>query len=168
MGGGASAARGELNKKYKINKKKELGKGGFASVFKAVEKGTTKEWAVKIIKRNDPRTGKPLIDEKYLQTEIKILHGLGTAHQHILTLQDYYEAKEELLLVLELAGGGTLLERIDKRGAFNEELAALVMRQLCDATQFLHDHKVIHRDMKVFRPLARSPARPRARAPAQM
>ena len=140
-------ARIELDEKYLLTRLR-LGQGAFAEVVLAEERADRKQkWAVKIIQRLSP-SGKTLIDEGYLRTEISILRGLGVAHPHILALKDYYEDTQEVLLVVECAAGGTLLERIDRRGKFSEADASFAVRQLVDAVCFLHGNGVIHRDMK--------------------
>ena len=170
MGGSSSKpiipttkARLEMDAKY-ILTKKSLGKGAFAEVFLGEEQADRKKkWAIKSIQRLGPG-GKTLIDESYLRTEIHILRGLGAAHPHILTLQDYYEDEQELLLVLECAGGGTLLERINRRGAFSEADASFVSRQIVDAVAFLHANGVVHRDLKPENILTRTGKRDQVHA----
>jgi len=52
------------------------------------------------------------------------------------------------VLVLELADGGEVFERIISKGPFSEASAALVIRQVALALEHLGIHKLVHRDIK--------------------
>uniref|UniRef100_A0A8C6PEX3 Ribosomal protein S6 kinase n=1 Tax=Nothobranchius furzeri TaxID=105023 RepID=A0A8C6PEX3_NOTFU len=51
-------------------------------------------------------------------------------------------------LVLELLGGGELLERIRREQHFSETEASRIMRKLVSAVSHMHDVGVVHRDLK--------------------
>ena len=51
-------------------------------------------------------------------------------------------------LVLELLGGGELLERIRKKKNFSEVEASHIIRKLASAVEFMHGRGVVHRDLK--------------------
>uniref|UniRef100_A0A3Q2Q5Y1 Ribosomal protein S6 kinase A5 n=1 Tax=Fundulus heteroclitus TaxID=8078 RepID=A0A3Q2Q5Y1_FUNHE len=51
-------------------------------------------------------------------------------------------------LVLELLGGGELLERIRRKQHFSETEASRIMRKLVSAVSHMHDVGVVHRDLK--------------------
>ena len=51
-------------------------------------------------------------------------------------------------LVLELLGGGELLERIRKKKNFSEVEASNIMSKLASAVEFMHGRGVVHRDLK--------------------
>lgn len=59
---------------------------------------------------------------------------------HILQFHTY--------LVLELLGGGELLERIRKKKNFSEVEASDIIRKLASAVEFMHGRGVVHRDLK--------------------
>jgi myosin-light-chain kinase len=47
--------------------------------------------------------------------------------------------------------GGELFERvIDEDFVLTERACACFMKQICEAMEYLHNHKVIHLDMKVM------------------
>lgn len=51
-------------------------------------------------------------------------------------------------MVLELLGGGELLERIRRKQHFSETEASRIMRKLVSAVSHMHDVGVVHRDLK--------------------
>ena len=51
---------------------------------------------------------------------------------------------------MECMEGGELFQRIQDRadGAFTEREAAVIMREICEAIQHLHNLNIAHRDLK--------------------
>ena len=45
--------------------------------------------------------------------------------------------------------GGELFDQIVERGQYTEEDAAAIVRDIVDATAYLHRHNIVHRDLKV-------------------
>lgn len=56
-------------------------------------------------------------------------------------LRDVFETEDELQLILELANGGELFERIVSRGYFTEDDAAQAVRHVLNALQVSKIHK---------------------------
>ena len=54
----------------------------------------------------------------------------------------------EANLVMEVAAGGGLFERLVSEGAYTEKLASKIMRQVARAVYHLHSRGIIHRDIK--------------------
>lgn len=48
-------------------------------------------------------------------------------------------------LVMELAQGGELFDRICQKGNYFERDAANIVRTICDAVSYLHDNGIVHR-----------------------
>lgn len=65
-----------------------------------------------------------------------------------LQLHDVFETSTHLHLVIELATGGELFDRIISKGYYSENDAARVVMQLASALQYMHSHGVTHRDLK--------------------
>jgi serine/threonine protein kinase len=126
----------------KYNYGKPLGEGGFATVKEAIRKGTNEVFAVKIIKKK----GLSAEELELLQREVHIMSKLD--HPRIVRLVDVFEDQVDLLLVLELAKGGELFDRIIERGSFSEKQAAFVTRQVLEGVAYMHDHGIVHRDLK--------------------
>lgn len=54
-----------------------------------------------------------------------------------------------MFIVMEAAGGGELFDRLVARGSLPEPTVKFFFYQLCLAVQYLHKHRITHRDIKV-------------------
>lgn len=68
-------------------------------------------------------------------------------HPHLVQLYDYRLSGEQPYLVLEYVEGCTLSQRLDRGSISSGELHTLAV-QLLAAVACLHDHRVLHRDIK--------------------
>uniref|UniRef100_A0A673NHQ5 non-specific serine/threonine protein kinase n=1 Tax=Sinocyclocheilus rhinocerous TaxID=307959 RepID=A0A673NHQ5_9TELE len=119
----------------------ELGDGAFGKVFKARNKQTGIFAAAKVI---DTKTEDEL--EDYM-VEIDILASCD--HHNIVKLLDafYYESK--LWILIEFCAGGAIdAVMLELERPLTEPQIRVVCKQSLDALQYLHDNKVIHRDLK--------------------
>ncbi|KXS09772.1 Pkinase-domain-containing protein [Gonapodya prolifera JEL478] len=118
-----------------------LGSGAEGSVYLAIHLPTKKQYALKeVYKRGkgEARNTPP--------REIQILSNLY--HPHLIALVDWFESKNHWHLIFELAQGGELLQRIVQKGWYRERDAAVVSATIINALAFLHDHHIVHRDLK--------------------
>lgn len=77
-----------------------------------------------------------------LKNEIEIMKKLD--HPHITRLIETYDYKGELFMVMELCSGGDLYSR----DPYTEDQAARIVGSILSAVDFMHDHDIIHRDLK--------------------
>jgi CRP-like cAMP-binding protein len=117
-----------------------IGKGASAVVRRGRHRASGREVAIKEVLKSSVNTG-------LVETEIAILQRVGS-NPHVAKLLDVYETKKAFFLVMELAKGGELFERLADKGAFSERIAAGLMAQIGDALAFLHAQGVSHRDIK--------------------
>lgn len=79
--------------------------------------------------------------------EMKILREID--HQYIMKLDAIYETTDNMILILEYMGGGTLLKHIIKKKKLPEKESALIIKKILKATGYLHSLNIAHRDLKL-------------------
>ena len=77
-----------------------------------------------------------------LQNEIDILRSMD--HPNIVKAHEVYTYKKQIYLVLELCDGGDLYTR----QPYSEREAAKIVAKLLSAVKYMHDHNIVHRDLK--------------------
>jgi calcium/calmodulin-dependent protein kinase I len=60
-------------------------------------------------------------------------------------------------LVTELAHGGDLFDRVCLKGSYDESNTADLIRAIISAVAYLHDHGIVHRNLKPENLLFRTP-----------
>uniref|UniRef100_A0A674EXM8 non-specific serine/threonine protein kinase n=1 Tax=Salmo trutta TaxID=8032 RepID=A0A674EXM8_SALTR len=116
-------------------------RGAFSEVVLAEEKRTQKLVAIKCIPKK-ALEGK----ENSIENEIAVLHKLK--HANIVSLEDIFESKTHLYLIMQLVSGGELFDRIVEKGFYTEKDASKLIQQILDAVKYLHDMGIVHRDLK--------------------
>ncbi|KAI1500790.1 protein kinase SNF1 [Biscogniauxia marginata] len=119
-----------------------LGEGSFGKVKLAVHRMTGQQVALKIIAR------KKLISRDMVgrvEREIEYLQLLR--HPHIIKLYTVIKTPNEIIMVLEYAGG-ELFDYIVSHGKLDEKQARQFFQQMICAVEYCHRHKVVHRDLK--------------------
>ena len=124
--------------KYEI--KALIGKGSFSDVLRVDCKVTCQPFAVKILKvRNEQ-------EEELLNAELSVLQAFS--HRYIMHLEEVIISKECTYLIMELATGGELYDRIKSRGHLDEKYSCNITQMILEALTYLHNHGITHRDLK--------------------
>ena len=128
---------------------KQLGKGSFGEVFLTTKRGSTELFATK--KMDRAYADSPSV-KKYFKNEISILKEVN--HPNIVKLADLKQTKTHYYIIMEYCNGGSLTECLDRYKKlhgkpFTEEIVQYLMRQIVDALKYLHNRKIIHRDLKL-------------------
>ncbi|KAJ7092957.1 kinase-like domain-containing protein [Mycena belliarum] len=124
----------------------ELGKGSFATVYKALHISSGEWVAVKVIHETKRHTGSAAPDNGQSR-EITIMQTLR--HPNICLLREvFWNANGSIDLVLELVEGGDLLDFILKSNGLNEHMSKHITYQLCKALSYIHGKGITHRDLK--------------------
>jgi serine/threonine protein kinase len=79
-------------------------------------------------------------------SEIELLKNLN--HPNIVKYKGFTKDKDTLFIILEYCENGSLQTILKKFGKFPESLAAVYVCQVLEGLIYLHDHGVIHRDIK--------------------
>jgi len=82
-----------------------------------------------------------------LKSEVEIY--ISVDHPHIARLEQVYETKDDLYLVMEYMAGGELYDRLAEKKQYTEEAGAEAAHQMLLAVAYLHAHNICHRDLKL-------------------
>uniref|UniRef100_W5N230 non-specific serine/threonine protein kinase n=1 Tax=Lepisosteus oculatus TaxID=7918 RepID=W5N230_LEPOC len=119
----------------------ELGDGAFGKVYKAQNKQTGILAAAKVI---DTKSEEEL--EDYM-VEIDILASCD--HAYIVKLLDAFYYENKLWILIEFCAGGAVdAVMLELERPLTEPQIRVVCKQTLDALSYLHENKVIHRDLK--------------------
>eukprot|EP01083_Nonionella_stella_P011551 32778_1 len=125
-------------------KGKHLGTGTFSTVKRCTRKSDKKEFAVKIIDKRH-LSGREILG---LKDEIYILKSISSPH--VVQMIDVFDDGRRVQMVLELAEGGDLFDKIIKapKRHLKEHQVAYITYTIANSLKYLHNHYVIHRDLK--------------------
>jgi len=129
-----------------------IGQGGMGRTFRGIDLGRLGTPCA--IKQFMPefREGfrEPQLMEKAIalfESEAAQLKALGS-HPQIPELIAYFSEAGCLYLVQELIEGENLYDELQSQGVFNEAKIYQLLADMLPVLQFIHDHQVIHRDIK--------------------
>lgn len=130
---------------YIVDSDQVLGRGCTGTVRLCTRITTGVQYALKTL-RVDKMT--PESKQKFHQ-EISIMTKLD--HPNILRLHEYFETDSKVYLVLDLCRGGELLDYLNSqyRHHFDESVVRTYVKQIVGAVVYLHEHGIIHRDLKL-------------------
>eukprot|EP01104_Vermistella_antarctica_P006398 TRINITY_DN170_c0_g1_i1.p1 TRINITY_DN170_c0_g1~~TRINITY_DN170_c0_g1_i1.p1 ORF type:complete len:723 (-),score=179.86 TRINITY_DN170_c0_g1_i1:58-2226(-) len=124
-----------------------IGQGSFGKVFLGLNMQTGELLAVKQISLDEDVPNPEMRKEvEALQREVGILKNLR--HDNIVRYYGTSCENDKLNIFLEYVPGGSIFSLLKKFGRFSEEVVAVYTRQLLQGLDYLHRHKIIHRDIK--------------------
>jgi len=123
--------------------------GQFGRAHRATHKATGEARAVKVVSKTKfTQVADVKLHFKNLREEIAVMRRLH--HENVISMSEVYESVGELFIVMELAEGGELFDRIRAQatGSYSEKDAQSVLRQICQGLDYLHKNQLAHCDLK--------------------
>ncbi|HEV2745527.1 MAG TPA: Stk1 family PASTA domain-containing Ser/Thr kinase, partial [Rubrobacter sp.] len=131
-----------VDNRYRL--RQPLGSGGMAEVFLAHDDVLDRDVALKVM------SGRYAGDDEFVERfRREAQSAAALSHPNIVSIFDRGEADDgTYYIAMEYLPGGTLKDRILKRGALPPRTAAAVACQIAEALRAAHERDVIHRDIK--------------------
>ncbi|MFN2565075.1 MAG: serine/threonine-protein kinase [Gemmatimonadaceae bacterium] len=136
----AAAWTGDIASRYSLEQ--ELGRGGFATVYRARDVKHDRPVAVKVL---HPELSLAAGADRF-RREIRVTAQLQ--HPNILTVIDSGEIDGQLYFVMPLVQGESLRARLNREKQLPFADALKIAHEVADALAYAHRHGVIHRDIK--------------------
>ncbi len=130
-----------LNYRYQILE--QIGKGGMAIVYRAIDTMLERLVAVKVLREDYSR------DQAFLnrfRQEAKAAANLS--HPNIVTVHDFGLDNGQLFIIMEYIPGTDLKTLINQRGRINPEEAVPLLIQACAGIGYAHRAGLVHCDVK--------------------
>jgi calcium-dependent protein kinase len=135
--------RRKLEDDYVVEKSKVVGSGYSGPVRPGTSRLTGKKVAVKSFNKK-MLTLKRL---EFLRNEVSVY--LLLDHPNVTRLLDVYEDDKWVHLVMEFCAGKELYHRLVKKSRYSEKDAARTTYEMLLAINYLHQHNIVHRDIKL-------------------
>ncbi len=121
----------------------EIGRGGSAVVFRALQQDTGREVAIKLMA--DVSSSPQRFRQRFYR-EVSIARELD--HPNILPLLDFGEHQGMFYLVMPYVPKGTLADLLNRGAILSPQQAVFVLKQIAGALDYAHSRAIIHRDIK--------------------
>jgi serine/threonine-protein kinase len=130
-----------LGNRYEVTEK--LGVGGMAEVFKAHDSLLQRSVTVKVLRSEFSA------DEEFVARFHREARAVASlAHPNIVNVYDVGREGDVHYLVMEFVDGEDLKSVLKREGSLTPSRVVTIARQICDALEHAHHHKIIHRDVK--------------------
>ena len=126
-----------------------IGIGAFSKTYLTSKKDDPNKYATKVYDREEIDKSKRMNN---LRNEIMILQYLN--HPNIVTFQEVKKTKRHYYIIMEYCNGGELSKALEKYinkylKPFPEELVQHFMKQIISAFKYIHEKKIIHRNINL-------------------
>ncbi len=121
----------------------EIGSGGMAVVYKAVQEPLGRLVAVKALKPSIA------VDSQFAKRFEREAHFMATLqHENILHVHDFVKDAGTMFIIMEYVQGIDLYDVLDRSPILPIDVAAIVALQVARALDYAHFRGIIHRDIK--------------------
>ncbi|MBI5824422.1 MAG: protein kinase [Chloroflexi bacterium] len=131
----------------------QLGEGGMAKVYNALDSRVERNVAIKVILPSK-RTSNVFLQQ--FEREAKVLANL--MHTNIVKVLNYGIQDGQPYLVMEYVSGGTLKEAMNQKIPW--QTAAAILAPIARALDYVHRQQIVHRDVKPSNILIQDDFRP--------
>ncbi len=121
----------------------EIGIGGMAVVYKAVQNSLNRPVAIKELKAEYAKD--PQLTARFIR-EATALAALQ--HENIVQIHDFVKEGDSFRMIMEYVDGIDLFDVLDRVHHLPPEVGAIVGFFLASALEYAHYHGIIHRDIK--------------------
>ena len=118
----------------------EIGRGGYATVYRAFDPWLERHVAVKVTMKSQP-----VSKRKTTWSEARALACVN--HPHVVTLFDMVQERDREVLVMELVDGASLSE-LSRHSPLNSSTVAALGIQLAEGLEAIHAAGLVHGDIK--------------------
>ncbi|KAJ8918825.1 hypothetical protein NQ315_011111 [Exocentrus adspersus] len=127
-----------------FGKVSNMAQGGFAKCYEITNTLNNQSYAGKIVSKK--LMAKQNQKEKMTQ-EIQIHQSLS--HKNVVGFYNFFEDNLNIYIVLELCRKRSMMELHKRRKALTEPETRYYMKQILNGVNYLHQNKIIHRDLKL-------------------
>nr|XP_057916797.1 serine/threonine-protein kinase H1-like [Doryrhamphus excisus] len=117
-----------------------IGRGSFSRVVRAEHRTSRRPFAIKLMEVEAPQA------REVCEVELAVLRRVN--HDNLMRLVEVFQGQRRVYMVLELATGGELLDRVVSRGHYTEKDATRALQMVLAGVGYLHSLGITHRDLK--------------------
>ncbi len=135
---------------------RQLGKGGFAVVYKAQDRMLDRPVAIKQLSLDKVQSETAV--KRFMQ-EARIIGALE--HPNVVTIYALRIAQKRIYSIMEYLPGGNLGDLVDAEGEIELDRTVKLISGICEGLSKLHEQHIIHRDIKAENILLTADGRPK-------
>jgi len=143
MSGSQEPNEGAVHSLGKYDVIEEVGRGSSGIVFKAVQRPLDRVVALKILA---PHLTSDAVSLARFESEARTIARLN--HPRIVQIYDVEQVGQTRFLCLEYCEAGSLADRLQREGSLEPGRALAVLSEIVEGLAVLHEHGILHRDLK--------------------